>query len=414
MSYLDTLYLHISEVDIMLPVLSMFVIGIYNFKLFKVSKKYISIIFISLFCSFESYLYNYYYFNTSLLIFFQICTIIIINIMTMKEWNIKYCIIPTLLLILQALVNTISLVIISLFSSIEPYYIREHGSSYILIMFILSTVLFIFLMHLYFKYHSKIGIQLNNIDNTPYWCSFSVFAFAFLNAFSILYEFIYYHYYRTIKIYSLLFLFMIVFISFIVFFFNMQHEYQNHLLINTELIKSQYLERNHKEINKLSYQISQDKHDMFYVLKSIQNLANNNDIQSIKQLVDKNLHKYQTPSLTFTNENIYFDYLILNYIHYLKRSGYNIKTIIQNMDNCLLKEREVLTIIRDCINIFVQYTTKNKHFDIQLYEHQSYLTLKLITTKNDQTIIVPKYKQSFVKGIKLNTTDNQTELILLV
>ncbi|MCD8028229.1 MAG: hypothetical protein LUF02_06140 [Erysipelotrichaceae bacterium] len=152
---------------------------------------------------------------------------------------------------------------------------------------------------------------------------------------------------------------------------------------------------------------------MFYVLKSIQNLANNNDIQSIKQLVDKNLHKYQTPSLTFTNENIYFDYLILNYIHYLKRSGYNIKTIIQNMDNCLLKEREVLTIIRDCINIFVQYTTKNKHFDIQLYEHQSYLTLKLITTKNDQTIIVPKYKQSFVKGIKLNTTDNQTELILL-
>ncbi len=413
MSYLDTLYLNMSEVDIMLPIISMFIIGIYNFKLLNAPHKYISTIFISLLCALESYLYNYFYFNTSLLMFFQIFTIIIINMLTLKKWNIKYCIIPTLLLILQTFVNTISLVIISLFTSIAPYYIREQGSTYILAMFILSTVLFILLMHLFFKYHSKIKIQINNIDNTPYWYSFSIFAFAFLNAFSILYEFIYYHYYRTIKIYSLLFLFMIVFISFIIFFFNMQREYQNHLMISTELIKKQYLEKNFKEINKLSYQISQDKHDMFYILKSIQNLANKNDTKSINQLIDKNLYKYQTPSLTLTNKNVYFDYLILNYIHDLKKSGYNIKTIIQNNDNRLLKEREVLTIIRDCIDIFVQYTIQTKHFDIQLYEHQSYLTLKLTTTINNQSIVIPKYKQSFIKRIKLNETDNQIELIVL-
>lgn len=73
------------------------------------------------------------------------------------------------------------------------------------------------------------------------------------------------------KIYLLLIIeFLLMCISSIVLFINIQNNYKNQLKMQSEVIQLKYSRQMYFETCKLSYQLSQDKHDLYYLLKKIE------------------------------------------------------------------------------------------------------------------------------------------------
>jgi len=184
--------------------------------------------------------------------------------------------------------------------------------------------------------------------------------------------------------------------------------------ISNELIKSKYSQEIYYQINKLSDRILQDKHDIFYTLLNLKNIANSKNKESIIVELDKAIERFKCNELSNTSNIPIFDYYIINTINFYKQRGYNIKTLISVDQNPCLENWEVIETIKKTIDYTIDYAILSKRFDFQLYNQGEYLLLKIIIPRNDSIYDISNIVSNHIKTFKINTLIQDYEISILI
>lgn len=373
--------------DFIITLIEDFTLSFFNYTILDIPHKRRTVIITIIISLIGTYVFNNLILNNFWLLVYLLLVYTGTSIYITKELNLYYFIVPSILIAILLLSNTVSLIIISSFFKVNPIDIGGNNL-YIIYLSLLSRVVYILFSLVFNLFEKKLEFNQNYILKSNYWLSFCIFTLSFLGVFTSLYELIFYNLIDTIAIYKLLIQFIIMISSFFVFYVNIQREYQNNLEISSELIKSHYANETYKRINKLSYQMLQEKHMILYILLKIKNLNLENNKEEIERYINENLDKFKTYDFSHTTNNSLFDHYILNYINLLKAEGYIIKEIIAIQSDRLLGNKEIIKIIELAIRKVADYSASSKEFDIQLYDSNMYLIMKIVTKKADKELIL--------------------------
>ena len=392
--------------DATMTLIESFILSYFNFKVIGINNKKLYLFLNSIICFCEIIIFNNYILNNYLLLVLLLLTNLIILYFITKEFNLYYFIIPAILISILLFSNTISLIFVSYFFRISPKNIGINTNA-LIILSLCSRVLYLFLSLIFYYVEKNLKLSKKITFKTDYWIIFCVFTFIFLGEYTIFYEAVFYEIINNKTIYIILFQSTILTFLLFIFYFRIKKYYYNHLLISNELMKRHYTEEMYKKTNKLSYQILQEKHQMFYILIKIQNLLKTNDLNGAISFIDIIVKNYQSYEISQTLNIPAFDYHILSYINSLKKDVYIITPIISITNTKILENIYIIQAIKECIKLIAQYSTSTKQFELQLHDNNSYLILKLTTKKqNHQFPQLSIKKSTFIKKININHKEN--------
>lgn len=277
--------------DILMTFIEDIIFTYFNFKISNISNKLYFVVSVLL-CFIATYVFNNIFLNNFLAIIFLILIHMIIAYFCTHEFHLYNAIIPTIIISILLISNTIALAIVLFMNNFNLTKLLNSNQSIILLS-VISRLLFLTFSILFEKIqHTRFDKKLV-ISND--WISFFIFSFSLLETFAVLYESVFY---QTISIYTilqLLFFIVCITVSFFVLFFHMQKDYYRFLQVNDQLAKTRYYNESYSKLNSLSYQITQDKHDMFYVLMKLKHLILNDKSTNDDAInfIDKYLNKIE-------------------------------------------------------------------------------------------------------------------------
>ena len=195
---------------------------------------------------------------------------------------------------------------------------------------------------------------------------------------------IFYHMISSINMYKLLFQVIVMCCSFFIFYFNIQKEYQNNIIINEKLLKSKYATETYEKINKLSYQMLQEKHLMYYILISIKNYLDNDNRKEIEKLIENQLDKFDFYKLSNLTGIRIFDEEIIKYLISLEKNGFSIKKVLTINSINVLENSNFVKEIKLILKQVVEFCLDNKTFELYLYEVNEFVVLKIVVINKDK------------------------------
>lgn len=314
---------------------------------------------------------------------------------------------------LLAFSNTVALIVTAIAYNIQPQDILTNQES-VIVLCLLSRIIYISLSYMFYKMENRLNVNTKKVLQNNFWISFCVFATTYLGMHFILYEAVYYGYINHITIYELLILFIILGVSFVTFFLKMQKEYINYMEVNDELLKIRYQEENNKKIKKLSYEVYFEKHRMYYTLLNVRNLIMNNQINSSIEFLDKKIDQLNKLYLCQSSNQGMFNLYIIDYINEMKEKGYDIKFVMTAENNKLLDYEEVVMTIKEYLEYFLSKIEGNKVVNIQIYEQNQYLILKVNIPKKLNVEDIDKSGHTeYLKRVNIKNLDGMTEIDVL-
>lgn len=400
--------------DIIMTLIESFLLPYFTFKILGISNQKISIVITAILCFLEIYVLNTVILNNFIALLLLIFTNFIVLYLIKKELNLYYFIIPSIIIGLLISSNVLALLITVAVFGIKPENIGINMNA-IITLSLISRIIYVLLCYIFYKIEKGARMDRIIVIKKDYWIVFVTCFFSFLSIYTILYESVFYNVIERRTIYRMLFLFIVLITSFIVLYFKMQQDYHKNLMISNELMKTQYSKETYDKVNKLSYEMLQEKHHMFYILLNLKDLATKNKNTEIIEFIDKKITDFQSFELTQRTKSPLFDYYILDYISELKKDGYSIKTIISIDNHIFLENVELINLIRQYIEDMVEYACNSKKIEIFLSDNESsYLILKITTTFNKELFLQKDIKSEYIKKVDLiNTTDNEVELRVL-
>ncbi|MEE1447739.1 MAG: hypothetical protein UF211_14045 [Faecalibacillus intestinalis] len=229
-----------------------------------------------------------------------------------------------------------------------------------------------------------------------------------------MFEMIFYHIVNSTNMYKLLFQLIVMCCSFFIFYFNIQKEYQNNLILNEELVKSKYATETYEKINKLSYQMLQEKHMMCYILMSFKHYLDTNDYDAIERLIETQLNKFDFYKFSnFTGVKL-FDEEIIKYFISLENDGFSIKKVITINNTRILENENFVKEIKSILKQIAEFCLDNKTFEFYLYEVNEFVVLKILTLCTDKVFkFNDSYDECIVKKRKLQIKNDNIEIKVL-
>lgn len=309
--------------DVMMTLIEDFIIAYFDFKILNINNKKL-IFFLTFFCTLITFIFNNLLLDNYWLMIILIMIFTVTSSFCNQKRNLIYFIVPAILIIVLLFSNTISTILVSTVFFINPIKIASNNV-YIILLSLLSRVIFLILSYLFSYYDNKYRLNKNKLLVGNYWWSFCLFVLSFLGVYTLLFEMIFYHMISSINMYKLLFQVIVMCCSFFIFYFNIQKEYQNNIIINEKLLKSKYATETYEKINKLSYQMLQEKHLMYYILISIKNYLDNDNRKEIEKLIENQLDKFDFYKLSNLTGIRIFDEEIIKYLISLEKNGFSIK-----------------------------------------------------------------------------------------
>lgn len=362
--------------DIIMTLIEDFIIAYFDFKILDIVNKKI-IVFLTLICTLTTFIFNNLLVNNYWLMIILIMIFTFASSFCDKKRNLMYFIVPAILLIILLFSNTLAIILVSTVFLINPIQISSNNI-YVILLSLFSRIIFLVLSYLFSYYDNKYRLNKIRLLVDKYWWSCCLFIFAFLGVYTLLFEMIFYHMISTINMYELLCQVIIMCCSFLVFYFNIQKEYQNNLTLNEELIKSKYATETYEKINKLSYQMLQEKHMMCYVLMSIKNFLVLNDYDAIEKLIEKQLDKFDFYKLSnFTGIRI-FDEEIVKYFISLENDDFSVKKVLTIDNTSILENKDFVKEIKSILEQVIEFCLDTKIFEFYLYEINEFVVLKII------------------------------------
>lgn len=368
--------------DVMMTLIEDFIIAYFDFKILNINNKKL-IFFLTFFCTLITFIFNNLLLDNYWLMIILIMIFTVTSSFCNQKRNLIYFIVPTILIIVLLFSNTISTILVSTVFFINPIKIASNNV-YIILLSLLSRVIFLILSYLFSYYDNKYRLNKNKLLVGNYWWSFCLFVLSFLGVYTLLSEMIFYHMISSINMYKLLFQVIVMCCSFFIFYFNIQKEYQNNIIINEKLLKSKYATETYEKINKLSYQMLQEKHLMYYILISIKNYLDNDNRKEIEKLIENQLDKFDFYKLSNLTGIRIFDEEIIKYLISLEKNGFSIKKVLTINSINVLENSNFVKEIKLILKQVVEFCLDNKTFELYLYEVNEFVVLKIVVINKDK------------------------------
>lgn len=368
--------------DVMMTLIEDFIIAYFDFKILNINNKKL-IFFLTFFCTLITFIFNNLLLDNYWLMIILIMIFTVTSSFCNQKRNLIYFIVPAILIIVLLFSNTISTILVSTVFFINPIKIASNNV-YIILLSLLSRVIFLILSYLFSYYDNKYRLNKNKLLVGNYWWSFCLFVFSFLGVYTLLFEMIFYHMISSINMYKLLFQVIVMCCSFFIFYFNIQKEYQNNIIINEKLLKSKYATETYEKINKLSYQMLQEKHLMYYILISIKNYLDNDNRKEIEKLIENQLDKFHFYKLSNLTGIRIFDEEIIKYLISLEKNGFSIKKVLTINSINVLENSNFVKEIKLILKQVVEFCLDNKTFELYLYEVNEFVVLKIVVINKDK------------------------------
>lgn len=368
--------------DVMMTLIEDFIIAYFDFKILNINNKKL-IFFLTFFCTLITFIFNNLLLDNYWLMIILIMIFTVTSSFCNQKRNLIYFIVPAILIIVLLFSNTISTILVSTVFFINPIKIASNNV-YIILLSLLSRVIFLILSYLFSYYDNKYRLNKNKLLVGNYWWSFCLFVLSFLGVYTLLFEMIFYHMISSINMYKLLFQVIVMCCSFFIFYFNIQKEYQNNIIINEKLLKSKYATETYEKINKLSYQMLQEKHLMYYILISIKNYLDNDNRKEIEKLIENQLDKFDFCKLSNLTGIRIFDEEIIKYLISLEKNGFSIKKVLTINSINVLENSNFVKEIKLILKQVVEFCLDNKTFELYLYEVNEFVVLKIVVINKDK------------------------------
>lgn len=368
--------------DVMMTLIEDFIIAYFDFKILNINNKKL-IFFLTFFCTLITFIFNNLLLDNYWLMIILIMIFTVTSSFCNQKRNLIYFIVPAILIIVLLFSNTISTILVSTVFFINPIKIASNNV-YIILLSLLSRVIFLILSYLFSYYDNKYRLNKNKLLVGNYWWSFYLFVLSFLGVYTLLFEMIFYHMISSINMYKLLFQVIVMCCSFFIFYFNIQKEYQNNIIINEKLLKSKYATETYEKINKLSYQMLQEKHLMYYILISIKNYLDNDNRKEIEKLIENQLDKFDFYKLSNLTGIRIFDEEIIKYLISLEKNGFSIKKVLTINSINVLENSNFVKEIKLILKQVVEFCLDNKTFELYLYEVNEFVVLKIVVINKDK------------------------------
>ena len=368
--------------DVMMTLIEDFIIAYFDFKILNINNKKL-IFFLTFFCTLITFIFNNLLLDNYWLMIILIMIFTVTSSFCNQKRNLIYFIVPAILIIVLLFSNTISTILVSTVFFINPIKIASNNV-YIILLSLLSRVIFLILSYLFSYYDNKYRLNKNKLLVGNYWWSFCLFVLSFLGVYTLLFEMIFYHMISSINMYKLLFQVIVMCCSFFIFYFNIQKEYQNNIIINEKLLKSKYATETYEKINKLSYQMLQEKHLMYYILISIKNYLDNDNRKEIEKLIENQLDKFDFYKLSNLTGIRIFDEEIIKYLISLEKNGFSIKKDLTINSINVLENSNFVKEIKLILKQVVEFCLDNKTFELYLYEVNEFVVLKIVVINKDK------------------------------
>lgn len=368
--------------DVMMTLIEDFIIAYFDFKILNINNKKL-IFFLTFFCTLITFIFNNLLLDNYWLMIILIMIFTVTSSFCNQKRNLIYFIVPAILIIVLLFSNTISTILVSTVFFINPIKIASNNV-YIILLSLLSRVIFLILSYLFSYYDNKYRLNKNKLLVGNYWWSFCLFVLSFLGVYTLLFEMIFYHMISSINMYKLLFQVIVMCCSFFIFYFNIQKEYQNNIIINEKLLKSKYATETYEKINKLSYQMLQEKHLMYYILISIKNYLDNDNRKEIEKLIENQLDKFDFYKLSNLTGIRIFDEEIIKYLISLEKNGFSIKKVLTINSINVLENSNFVKEIKLILKQVVEFCLDNKTFELYLYEVNEFVVLKIEVINKDK------------------------------
>ena len=368
--------------DVMMTLIEDFIIAYFDFKILNINNKKL-IFFLTFFCTLITFIFNNLLLDNYWLMIILIMIFTVTSSFCNQKRNLIYFIVPAILIIVLLFSNTISTILVSTVFFINPIKITSNNV-YIILLSLLSRVIFLILSYLFSYYDNKYRLNKNKLLVGNYWWSFCLFVLSFLGVYTLLFEMIFYHMISSINMYKLLFQVIVMCCSFFIFYFNIQKEYQNNIIINEKLLKSKYATETYEKINKLSYQMLQEKHLMYYILISIKNYLDNDNRKEIEKLIENQLDKFDFYKLSNLTGIRIFDEEIIKYLISLEKNGFSIKKVLTINSINVLENSNFVKEIKLILKQVVEFCLDNKTFELYLYEVNEFVVLKIVVINKDK------------------------------
>lgn len=368
--------------DVMVTLIEDFIIAYFDFKILNINNKKL-IFFLTFFCTLITFIFNNLLLDNYWLMIILIMIFTVTSSFCNQKRNLIYFIVPAILIIVLLFSNTISTILVSTVFFINPIKIASNNV-YIILLSLLSRVIFLILSYLFSYYDNKYRLNKNKLLVGNYWWSFCLFVLSFLGVYTLLFEMIFYHMISSINMYKLLFQVIVMCCSFFIFYFNIQKEYQNNIIINEKLLKSKYATETYEKINKLSYQMLQEKHLMYYILISIKNYLDNDNRKEIEKLIENQLDKFDFYKLSNLTGIRIFDEEIIKYLISLEKNGFSIKKVLTINSINVLENSNFVKEIKLILKQVVEFCLDNKTFELYLYEVNEFVVLKIVVINKDK------------------------------
>ena len=398
--------------DIIMTLIEDFILAYFDFKILNIINNKL-IVFLTLFCTIITFVFNNLVLNNYWLMIILIMIFTFISSFYDKKRSLIYFIVPAILIIILLFSNTIAIILVSTIFFINPIQISSNNI-YIIFLSLLSRIVFLILSYLFSYYDNKYRLNKRKMLEENYWWSFCLFVLSFLGVYTLLFEMIFYHMVNSINMYKLLFQLIIMCCSFFIFYFNIQKEYQNNLILNEKIVKSKYAAETYEKINKLSYQMLQEKHMMCYVLMSFKNYLDMNDYDAIEKLIEKQLHKFDFYKLSnFTGIRI-FDEEIIKYFISLENDGFSIKKVITINNTRILENENFVKEIKSILKQIAEFCLYNKTFEFYLYEINEFVVLKIVTLNINKVFeFNDSYDKRIIERRKVQIKNDNIEIKVL-
>ncbi|WP_198527269.1 hypothetical protein [Candidatus Stoquefichus sp. SB1] len=222
------------------------------------------------------------------------------------------------------------------------------------------------------------------------------------------------------KIYLLLIIeFLLMCISSIVLFINIQNNYKNQLKMQSEVIQLKYSRQMYFETCKLSYQLSQDKHDLYYLLKKIEDAIIKKNNNEGLYLIQNAIGQINKVDISYTSSNPLFDYMITKKIKNLKLFKYDVIYTANISQKELLNDLTLIDNLERYIDCLTLNNTKSigKYLEVSIYEKNNYIIFDLRINKNmelSNSIFNFENKSEHILQESLNCESSSTGIKVLI
>lgn len=354
-----------------------FIISYSLIKIFINEKKYSLIFLLSIITLIETFILNNYFMNNELLFFSLVFTWTVSLCFVTKRFNILYLLLPCLMMGLLLISNIGSFNLTALIFKIKINQINFH-QELLIIAIIISRLIFLISVVWLTKIIEKLKIV--RIENKLFeFNSFSVFIICLLSILTTIGESIVYGIFEY-KIYVILSIeFVIMCMASIKLFIDITRSYNQKLEIQSKLLQSNYTRKMYFETNKLAYRLSEEKHNIYYILKKIENIAKSQNNFEIINSIHNALDKIYKTDIPHTSKNPILDYIMTRKIIQLKLNKYDVIYIANIDEDKILTDYLLIKNLERYIDIctLTNLNKENTSLVIKIYKKTEYIIFKI-------------------------------------